>query len=36
VEDDEDFANENKRKREKGFIDDSPIEKYCFYDSFLK
>jgi len=36
VEDDKDSANENKRKREKGFIDNFPIEKYYFYDSFLK
>jgi len=38
VEDDDDSANENKRKREKDFIinDNSSVEKYYFYDEYLK
>jgi len=38
VEDDNDSANENKRKREKDFIinDNMSVEKYYFYDEYLK
>jgi hypothetical protein len=38
AEDDHDGTNEKKRKRQKDLIidDDFPVEKYYFYDNFLK